>query len=269
MITIDNSKCIVCKQCVKECPHLLLKEKDGKICMTAPKSCIQCGHCIAVCPTLAISMTGYDMTQIEPIKKGKEHIDPDILLNAMKSRRSIRRFTKEKPTDDQIEKIIEAARFAPTGANRQGKRFFVFSDDTRKITSYTLKTLERILEERPARVEPFYIEHYRKRWTEMNYEYHRLDIDRLFYHAPVIFVIAGNDRIDGALAAANAELMAYALGLGCCYIGFFEIAGRTSYIRDFLKLEDTQEVICCLAIGYPDVKYLNTVPRKEANIEYY
>ncbi len=268
MIKVDRSKCVVCENCVSECPNKFLVNRDGKITENDTAYCMACGHCVAVCPVQAISMTDYDMGDVVRVPQGEERIDPDRLLWAMKSRRSVRHFTEEKVEKRILNQIVEAARFAPTGANRQGVRFFLFTEQNHELTLLTLDTLVNILNERPPQIEEFYCEHYRQRWTEMQYEYGRLDIDRLFYHAPAILVIAGNDKIDGALAAANAELMAYASGLGACYIGFFEIAARTEKIRQYLKLKNEEEVFCCLAIGHPKVRFYNTVPRKKAEIEY-
>ena len=268
MINVDTSKCVVCKNCVSECPHRFLVSQNGKIMEDDAKYCIACGHCVAVCPVQAISMSDYDMKDVVRVPEKEERIEPDRLLMAMKSRRSVRHFTGEKVEKKLLDQIVEAARFAPTGANRQGVRFFLFTKQNHELTSLTLDTLVDVLSERPPQIEEFYCEHYRQRWTQMQYEYGKLDIDRLFYHAPAILVIAGNDKIDGALAAANAELMTYALGLGACYIGFFEIAARTEKIRQYLNLNREEEVFCCLAIGHPDVRFYNTVPRKKAEIAY-
>lgn len=268
MIKIDTSKCVACENCVSECQNKLLVNQNGKIIACEEEKCIACGHCVAVCPVQAISMSDYDMKEVVRVPQKEERIDPDRLLMAMKSRRSVRHFTEEKVEKRLLDQIVEAARFAPTGANRQGVRFFLFTKQNHELTLLTLDTLVDALSERPPQIEEFYREYYRQRWTEMQYEYGKLDIDRLFYHAPAILVIAGNDKIDGALAAANAELMTYALGLGACYIGFFEIAARTEKIRQYLNLNKEEEVFCCLAIGHPDVGFYNTVPRKKTQIEY-
>ena len=63
------------------------------------------------------------------------------------------------------------------------------------------------------------------------------------------------------------ELMVDSLGLGTFFNGFFKVAAADSQeILDFLNIKDGKEIVSCLAIGYPDVKYKRTVPRGKADI---
>ncbi|NTV91531.1 MAG: nitroreductase, partial [Clostridiales bacterium] len=66
-----------------------------------------------------------------------------------------------------------------------------------------------------------------------------------------------------ALASSNMELMAEALGLGVLYVGYFTAgANQSREIIKLLDLKNEDKVVTCLALGYPSVKYLRTVPRK-------
>ena len=56
----------------------------------------------------------------------------DELLELLKKRRSIRRFRPDPIPDEQIEKIIEAARWAPSGANAQPWEFIIVKDQATK-----------------------------------------------------------------------------------------------------------------------------------------
>ena len=52
-------------------------------------------------------------------------------------------------------------------------------------------------------------------------------------------------------------------------MGFFVTAAKHSEnIRDQLGLTETENVVTCLALGYPDVEYVRTVPRKKAVVEW-
>ena len=65
------------------------------------------------------------------------------------------------------------------------------------------------------------------------------------------------------------ELMTDALGLGTFFSGFLLIAAKDNKeILDLLNIKDSKELISCLVIGYPDVKYQRTVPRKDAVINW-
>lgn len=79
------------------------------------KSCISCGHCEAICPQGAIFITGFEDT-IEEYDE-QVRLDPNQLMDAIKTRRTIRQFTDKKVSNDIIDMIFEAGRLAPTGAN--------------------------------------------------------------------------------------------------------------------------------------------------------
>ena len=84
----------------------------------------------------------------------------------------------------------------------------------------------------------------------------------------LIFVTSPS-QINGGLASSNMELMTDALGLGTFFSGFLLVASQDNKeILDLLGIKDGKQIISCLVIGYPDVKYQRTVPRKEANINW-
>lgn len=57
----------------------------------------------------------------------------DSLLELVKNRRSIRKYTNEPVPDEYVEKIIDAARWAPSGANKQPWEFIVIrKEETKK-----------------------------------------------------------------------------------------------------------------------------------------
>ena len=63
------------------------------------------------------------------------------------------------------------------------------------------------------------------------------------------------------------ELMANALELGTFFSGFFIRALQgNKKLMDYLGLDDNKKVVTCMVIGYPNIKYSRTVPRKEAQI---
>ena len=56
----------------------------------------------------------------------------DELLDLLRTRRSTRKFKPDPIPDEYIEKIIEAARWAPSGANGQPWEFIVIKDQQTK-----------------------------------------------------------------------------------------------------------------------------------------
>lgn len=78
-----------------------------------------------------------------------------------------------------------------------------------------------------------------------------------------------NYTINATLASSNMELITNSLGLGTFFSEFFTMAAqRNEKIRELLELEGNKEIITCMVIGYPNVKYSRTVPRKSANISW-
>lgn len=115
------------------------------------------------------------------------------LLDAMKKRRSVRKYTSEAVSRADIEKVAEAGLWAASGRGLQAT----------KIIAVTDKSI-------------------RDRLSSMNAKVMGTASDP-FYGAPVVLVVLyKNDCLtgvyDGSLVMANMMLMASCLGLGSCWI---------------------------------------------------
>lgn len=66
-------------------------------------------------------MTGFDEPAVEIT--GPVTLDPQTLLSAIRTRRSIRQFTGREVPPQVIAQIIEAGRLTPTGINAQDVSF--------------------------------------------------------------------------------------------------------------------------------------------------
>jgi nitroreductase len=125
------------------------------------------------------------------------------VFDAIKGRRSVRAFKRDAIEDDDLKKILEAARWAPSAGNRQPLEIVLVRDEATK---------QRLAQ--AARGQNFIID------------------------APVVLVICANmtrtsSRYsergatlyciqDTAAAAQNIHLAAYALGYATCWIGAFD-----------------------------------------------
>jgi len=151
------------------------------------------------------------------------------VFEAIKKRRSIRRFDPNKEvTDKQIEKLLEAARWAPSAGNMQSWFFVVVKDK---------KTKDQLVE--AARGQDFIAQ------------------------APVIFVSCADlERSasrygsrgssfyaiqDATIATQNIWLTATEMGLGGVWIGAFE----KDEVSQVLELPSHLRPIALLPIGYP------------------
>jgi len=142
------------------------------------------------------------------------------VFEAIKKRRSIRRFRLETIPDETLMSILEAGRLAPSAGNRQPWRFIVVKDAERK----------RVLAE-----------------TTNNY---------LFVTDASVVVVALGDpnasprwfRQDPMIAMEHIVLAATSLGYGTCWIGGFD----EEEVKRVLGVPERLAVIAMLPIGVPD-----------------
>lgn len=270
MLIVDKSRCIGCGLCVKDCFRKDIELIEGKA-KIKNITCFKCGHCIAVCPTKAVSMDEYDMDEVKEYDEKSFRVEPDNLLNFIKFRRTVRQFKNQEVEEEKLSKIIEAGRFTETGGNRQDVSYTVLRENLEELRGLALKSLNNIGERILNNLTPETMAYkwYANMWIDMykKYSENPQSEDRLFFNAPAIIVVTANSQVHGALASANMELMANALGLGVLFSGFFvKAANEAKEIRDFIQVQNDKEIVTCMIVGYPDVHYKRTVPRKAAEI---
>ncbi len=144
----------------------------------------------------------------------------------IQTRYSCRHYSPD-PVDDQfLEKVLNAARLAPTAANRQPFQIIIIKTENKK------EDLLKI---------------YNRDW---------------FVQAPFILAVCSipdegwvrhkydnvnYSTVDAAIVVDHITLQAADLGLGTCWVGAF----NPQQTRDFLKLPDSIEPIAFTPLGYP------------------
>ncbi|MDO4554122.1 MAG: nitroreductase family protein [Lachnospiraceae bacterium] len=221
--------------------------------ITVLTDCIRCGHCTAVCPKEAISVIGFEKGQIE--KTEKVRLDTDVVLNTIRFRRSIRNFKKTEIPKEIIEQILEAGRLTHTAKNMQDVSFVVLNSEKDRMEKMAVKMFRA--------VKPFAdLFSQVARNNEINDSF-------FFFNAPVVIVIMAKNEANGVLAAQNMEFVAETYGLGVLYSGFFTTAANISRkIRKALAISKGKKIAMTLVLGYPNVKYLRSAPRKELDVRY-
>lgn len=175
------------------------------------------------------------------------------VIEAIKTRRSTRKF-KARPVEmEKLQQIVEAGRFGPTGGNAQSNHFFVIS----KIE--TLMVLKELVQNAFAKME-LRDDLYKSLKNSITLS--RKGHYSFSYNAPVLIVVAnkkdyGNNMADVACAVENMMLAANELDLGSCYINQLKWLNEDPSIRGYLAtlgLKDDERVYASVAIGYPDTE---------------
>ena len=272
MFKVNREKCISCTQCIQDCPTRVISLKDGKAEINND-GCIKCAHCVAVCPVEAVSTDDYNMDEIKPYNKDTFTVEAENLLNFIKFRRSVRRF-KNKPVEkEKLEQIIEAGRFTQTSTNSQDVSYTVVTDKLPLLRELVYESLKQKGDYILANLTPEteYLKRYATAWVNYYDAFKEDPIKnaRMFFNAPAVIFVTSPNAFNGGLASSNMELMTDALGLGTFFSGFIQIASKDNKdILDLLGINDGNQIVSCLVIGYPNVKYQRTVPRKKANVNW-
>lgn len=146
-------------------------------------------------------------------------------IEAILSRRSIRRYTARPVPEGVITELLEAAMSAPSAGNEQPWQFVVITDR---------RTLDEIPKFHP--------------YAEMLKE------------APAALVVCGDLRLekykghwvqDCSAATQNLLLAAHAKGLGAVWVGIYPTADRVGRTQRLLDLPSHVVPLCLVPLGYP------------------
>jgi nitroreductase len=153
-------------------------------------------------------------------------------FEVMKWRRSVRNFAPRKIEQEKLIQILEIARLAPSSSNRQAWHFVVINDPAiiDKIPRQVAmgdKMIISWLKDVPCVIAGCYT----KAVTH--------HIAKLFDHE--------NHLIDITIAMTHICLAATALGIGSCFVGWF----NTKKLKKLLHLPAQYHVAVLLALGYP------------------
>lgn len=143
------------------------------------------------------------------------------ILELIKTRRSIRKYKLDPIPEEEINKILEAGRWAPSASNRQPWRFIVLRSEEMKRKLAETLTWGGFLSQAPLGI------------------------------AVVINPRASNHPVeDGAAATQNMLLEAHSLGLGACWIGAYGSVNEES-AKDILNVPDDERLLSVIVIGRP------------------
>lgn len=269
IIKADENLCIGCGSCVRACPGGLIEKKDD---FPAPiadswNQCIDCGHCVSICPTGAMTQRSMGPEDCEEIDI---HLTPkwDKVKQFLISRRSIRTYIKKPVEKEKIEQLLDVARHAPNGANRQVIHWVVINDAEKvhAMAEMTIEWMKDMKEKNPALYEEARLELFVEPWE--------LGQDHISRGAPcIIMACAPKDERTAPPAAMinihQIQLAATALGLGTSFSGSLNTAGQGSpKMVELLGLPEGYVPHGTFVLGYPAEKYHRVPARRPVNVEW-
>lgn len=258
MLSINQSKCIQCEECINDCHRKALSMEEDRI-IHDPDICMWCGHCLAVCPRdcIIIDGDGYDCEEVEDL--GFAPLPTKVQMrNMILARRSIRRFLDEPVSADDIDMILEAGKYSPTGMNLQGNAFvLVYGENVASLAADSVAAFERLIA--AGRIDEDNIARYKKLCDDHNAD----GKDEIYYSAPLIIFVFADTEADGAIAASTMSMMAQSLKLGTCFERIPVCAYDDELFAEKWEGVTGKKCILCLAVGKPEPEYFCSVPRKD------
>jgi nitroreductase len=186
---------------------------------------------------------------------------PDF-FEVLKTRRTVRSYTAEAVTRQDLQELIDSAVLAPTGMNFQP---WVFTVVTSQDVMRKLNTIVVAILRSPEAQRRMTSERMKEIVNEPGYY--------IFHGAPALIVISGDTKVPGAmvdcqLAAENLFLAAHAKGLGTCYMGFLTLAAEHPEARKLLDLAEGYTIMAAAVVGHPDIHPEGPPQRDPAKINW-
>jgi len=271
LFTIDKAKCRGDGKCALVCPvQIIGMDKEARIPYPlegAEEACINCGHCMAVCPPGALILKTMAPSDCLSLKEGWK-LSPEKIEFLLKGRRSIRNYKDQPVEQPVIEKLIDIARYAPSGINRQPVSWEVVSgkENVRQLSEAVASWMRDMVDKKAPLAGLLHLERIADAWDKGS--------DRICRGAPhVIIAYSVKDEPTGSQACTIAltyfELAALSFGLGACWAGYVSIAANMSEeVRKFIGLSPRAACHGAMMLGSPKYDYHRVPLRNRPNIRW-
>lgn len=148
------------------------------------------------------------------------------VFDAILNRRSIRKYTSDKVSDEQIEKIIEAGMFAPSAVNTKPWHFIVLRSQSIFNSIIEANPNAGMLKQASAAV--------------------LICFDEKLQHDK------GYGPVDCSAATQNMLLAAHGLGLGACWVGIYPRQNRVDALHKLFELPEHVIPFAVISVGFPN-----------------
>jgi nitroreductase len=184
----------------------------------------------------------------------------------IKGRRSIRFYQDRKVPREAIERVIEVARYAPTGHNAQSVRWLVIDDrdEVNRLSAIGTDWMRWVVKNSPQMAAV----------VASALQRQESGRDVFLRGAPAVVVAFAEKSspvayMDCVIALAYFDLAAVSLGLGCCWAGYFIFAATTfPPMIEALALPEGHVCYGGLMVGYPAYSYRRIPVRRPARISW-
>ena len=257
LFEVDQQSCKQDGICAAVCPMGIIAFQEGDYPTPADEAeelCVRCGHCVAACPTGSLSHREMPVEQCPPIRKELQ-LTAEQCEHSLRSRRSIRVY-KDKPIPRaDLARLIEVARYAPSGHNSQCAEWLVMDnrDELRKLAAIVADWMRWMLSNMSELALSMHMDKTLQRWEEGR--------DVILRDAPVVIIAhaeEGNRLAPSTctIALTYLELAATSMGLGCCWAGYFNAAATTfPPMKKALALPPGHLCFGSMMVGYPKFSY--------------
>ncbi|MFP5214083.1 MAG: nitroreductase family protein [Acidobacteriota bacterium] len=261
---IDRNSCKRDGICASVCPMGLIDLKedgypspiDG-----AEELCVKCGHCVAACPTGSLSHAEIPVELCTPVKNELK-LSGEQCEQFLRARRSIRTY-KEKPVPrDDLSRLIELARYAPSGHNCQCTEWLVIDTkaELKRLSDVVADWMRWMVANMPELAHAWHMDRTLKRYEEGH--------DVILRGAPAVVVAHAEESNRLApstctIALTYLEVAATGMGLGCCWAGYFNAAANAfPAMKEALALPKGHQCFGAMMVGHPRYAYHRMPTRK-------
>ena len=195
------------------------------------------------------------------------------LIEAIKSRRSVRAYKPDPVPEEVLTELLEVARWAPSGTNTQSWEFFVLTgkvlDDLNRATVANIregmkpnpdiealetppkgpyaKRQQKFFKQILDLVDPEEDTNKMQKWSRMSVSN---------YGAPARIVIVADKSAPGwfifdiGIVTQTIALAAQEYGLGTCILG--DAAAYPDEVRRIVGIPESKQIVIGIAVGYPN-----------------
>jgi len=183
----------------------------------------------------------------------------NAVIENILNRRSVRVYTEDQIKQEDLELVLNAGLYSPSGCNMQPWHFTVIQNQ---------ELIDELSVESKKEFADSENEMFRKMASNESY--------KLFYNAKTIIVVSGEKSAvtaptDCAAATENMMLAAESLGIGSCWIGlvtFLFKSKRGAEYAEKLGIPDGYEPYYAITLGYKKYDNAKAPQRRENTVTY-